>query len=114
MLYVVSVAEKAGVTFLDAIQKTNFLAMGLRKLSRAFYFRETFVKIKPSKNGEITMSFTDVSKKGPCSEFNVKNTSFNAIHDNKILAKISKFSVFMDSEESDQPWKDMVQFMKNN
>ena len=62
MLYVVSEAEKAGVTFLDAIQKTNFLAMGLRKFSRAFHFRKipqmrSFVKIKPSKNGEITVFY---------------------------------------------------------
>ena len=44
-----------------------------RKCSRGFYFRETsqtriFVKIKPSRNGEITLSFTGVGKPCPCRE----------------------------------------------
>ena len=41
-----------------------------------------FVKIKFSRNAEITLSFTDV------------NMSFNAIRENKILAKISGFTVY--------------------
>ena len=35
------------------------------KFSRGFYFRETshsFVKIKPSRNGEITFLFIDIGK----------------------------------------------------
>ena len=39
----------------------------IRKFSRGVYFRETshrrsFVKIKSSRNGEITLSFTDIGK----------------------------------------------------
>ena len=59
------------------------------------YFRETlrlrsFVKIKPSRNGQITLSFTDEGKPGPSREC----MSFNAILENKILAKISEFIVW--------------------
>ena len=44
------------------------------EFSRCFHFRETlhlrsFVKLKPSKNGEITLSFTDVDKSRPRREF---------------------------------------------
>ena len=30
---------------------------------------QSFVKIKPSRNGEITLMFTDVGKSCPCGEF---------------------------------------------
>ena len=33
------------------------------------YFRETFVKIKSSQIGEITLSFTYIGKSRPCREF---------------------------------------------
>ena len=40
------------------------------------------------------MSFTGIGKACPSPEFlNVANKSFNAIHENKILAKISEFIV---------------------
>ena len=47
--------------------KTKFTGKQIRNYSRGFYFCETsrmrsFVKIKPSRNAEITLSFTDVSK----------------------------------------------------
>ena len=44
------------------------LLLQFRKLSRGFYFRETshmlrsFLKIKSSQNGEITLLFTDIGK----------------------------------------------------
>ena len=50
---------------------------------------QSFVKVKSSKNGKITLSFTDRGKSAL-----VANMSFNAIHENKILAKISKSTVF--------------------
>ena len=51
------------------------------------------MKIKPSQNGEITL-FTDVGKSCPSPEFfYVTNMSFNTILKNKILAKISEFTV---------------------
>ena len=43
---------------------------------------------------KITLSFTDVGKSCPCREFLHGNYVFNAIHDNKITAKISEFAVF--------------------
>ena len=54
----------------------------------------SFVKIKSSRNGEITLSFTDVGKSCPSRDlFNVANMSFNANRSNKILAKISEFTI---------------------
>ena len=53
-----------------------------------------FCEIKPSRNEEMTLSFTDVGKSCPSLEFfNVGNISFNVIHENKILAKISEFTM---------------------
>ena len=55
----------------------------------------SFVRIKPSRNGEITLSFTEVGK--PCLSrdfFTVANMSFNDIRENEVLAKISEFTVF--------------------
>ena len=54
----------------------------------------SFVKIKPSKICAITLSFTDVGKSDPSSDFNVTDWSFNAIRENKILTKILEFTVF--------------------
>ena len=53
----------------------------------------SFVKIKSPRNGEITLSFTDIGKSCLIRNFNVANMSFNAIHKNKIVAKISEFTV---------------------
>ena len=51
-----------------------FSVLWIRKFSREFYFRKTshmrsFVKIKPSRNGKITLSFTYVGNSCPSSEF---------------------------------------------
>ena len=51
-----------------------------------------FVKIKSLRDGEITLSLTDIGKSCHCCEFiTVANMSFNAIRKNKILSKISEF-----------------------
>ena len=44
------------------------MVLSIRKFSQGFNFCETshiFVKIKSSRNGEITLSFTDISKSCP-------------------------------------------------
>ena len=53
----------------------------------------SFVKIKSSRNAEITLSFTNIGKSWPSRIYIVTNMSFNAIRENKILAKISGFTV---------------------
>ena len=52
-----------------------------------------FVKIEPSRNGDITLSSTDVNH-SLFTNFKVANMSFNATRENKTLAKISEFTVF--------------------
>ena len=54
----------------------------------------SFVKIKPSQLGDIILSFTDIGKPSPVRDLYVANVYFNAIHENKILAKISEFTVY--------------------
>ena len=53
-----------------------------------------FVKIKPSRIDDIILSFTDIGKSCPFRDFYDANVSFNAIRENKLLAKISEFTVF--------------------
>ena len=54
----------------------------------------SFVKIKPSRNGQITLSFIEIGKSCLSREiFNITNMSFNAIPENKIIAKISESTV---------------------
>ena len=54
----------------------------------------SFVKIKLSQNSEINLFFTDMGKSYPNSKFfDIANMSFNAIWENKILAKITEFTV---------------------
>ena len=60
----------------------------------------SFMKIKSSRIGEITLSFSDIGKSRPCRVFlNVANMCFNAISKNKILSEISEFTVFFLSTE---------------
>ena len=51
--------------------------------------------MKHSRNGKITLPFTDVDKSYilQFQFFYLANMSFNAIRDNKILARISEFIV---------------------
>ena len=53
----------------------------------------SFVKIKLSRIGDITLSFTDIGKSCPVCDFYIANMSFDPIPENKILAKISEFTV---------------------
>ena len=56
---------------------------------------QSFVKIKSSRMGEITLSFTDMSKSCPNRIFfYIANMSFSDIRKNRIMAKISEFTVF--------------------
>ena len=54
----------------------------------------SFVKIKSSRNGQIILSFTVEGKSCHNRDFYVAKMSFNAIRENRILAKISEFAVF--------------------
>ena len=71
----------------------------IRKFSRGVYFRETshmrsFVKIKCSRNIEITLSFTDIRKSYPSREFLASEICLLMLFAKKILAKISGFTVY--------------------
>ena len=58
------------------------------------------MKIKLARNGEIILLFTDEGNLSPsCVFFNVANMSLNAIRENKILTKISDFTVLMVYEQ---------------
>ena len=62
---------------------------------RVLFLRNfAYMKIKSLRIGKITLSFTDTSKSRPMSRiFNVANMCFSAIQENKILTKISEFTV---------------------
>ena len=54
----------------------------------------SFVKTKSSRNGTITLSFTDEGKSYHSRDFFLRREYvFNAIRENEILAKISEFTV---------------------
>ena len=54
----------------------------------------SLVKIKPSRNGKITLSFIDKRKFCLSREFfHITNMNLNAISVNKIIAKISEITV---------------------
>ena len=53
----------------------------------------SFVKMKFSRNAEITLSFADLGKSSPNREFLTSQICLNTIRENKILAKISGFTV---------------------
>ena len=55
---------------------------------------QSFVKIRPSRYGKITLSFIDIGKSCLSREFfQITNMSFNAIRENKILAEIFESTV---------------------
>ena len=75
----------------DTVNSENFARV---LFSRNFaYHMRSFVKIKSSRNGEITLPFTDIGKPCPSRDFYVANMPFNAIRENEILAKISELTV---------------------
>ena len=55
----------------------------------------SFVKMKSSQNGEITLSFSDIVKSCQSQIFSIANMLFNAICKNKILTKFSGFTVYI-------------------
>ena len=61
------------------------------------YFRETqmrsFLKIKPARNDEIILSFTDAGKSDPSREMLKSQICILALFAVKLLAKISGFTV---------------------
>ena len=65
------------------------------KCTRGFYFRETssVVKIKPLPNGIINLSFTDVVKSCPSSEFQTSQICLLTLFAKKNIANISIFTV---------------------
>ena len=54
----------------------------------------SFVKVKSSQIGEITLSFTYIGKSQLCGEFHSQKNVSIPIRENKILAKISEFTVY--------------------
>ena len=67
----------------------------------------SFVKIKSSRNGEITLWFIDmhVDESWPIHKILTSQImSFNAIRKNNILAKISEFTVCMQQVLSISPY----------
>ena len=64
----------------------------------------SFVKIKSSGNAEITLSFTNIHKIMALSRiFSVTNMCFNAICENKTLAKISESGNVLNPLSQDGP-----------
>ena len=69
--------RRVGVVLTTCFLVINVFHRGLlliRKFSQGFYFRETwhiqsFVKIKSSRNVEITLSFSDLGRSCPSREF---------------------------------------------
>ena len=55
----------------------------------------SFAKTKPLRNFENTLYFTNASKSYKSREFLTWQTCFNAIRENKILAKIFLFTVII-------------------
>ena len=53
----------------------------------------SFAKIKPSRNSENSLTFTDVRKSCQSQILTMANMSFNAIRKNKFHSKVSKFTV---------------------
>ena len=54
----------------------------------------SFVKIKPSRNSKVTLSFIEIGKSCLNRQFlHIINMSFKAIREIKILAKISESTV---------------------
>ena len=58
--------------FLDSAHVFQIVTVNSEIFARVLFSRNnmrSFVKIKPSQNGNITLSFTDVGKSCPCREF---------------------------------------------
>ena len=67
-LYCLSLSKQ--ITHINSFQDATVYILSIRIFSRGFYFRETshmrsVMKVKSSRNGEFTLSFTDISKSRP-------------------------------------------------
>ena len=88
------------LTYQSVLESNNFarvFILYIWKFLQGFYIRETwhmqsFVKIKSSQNGKITLSLTDIGKSCISDEF---LTSFNSICKNKNLAEIPESTVYI-------------------
>ena len=86
---------------LTAKRKSSFLALAKRPFTVFGNFHEgfifvklciqSFMKIKPSQNGKITLSFTDICKSYLSCEILTSQKCLNATRENKILPKKSEF-----------------------
>ena len=70
-----------------------------------FLFHETsqmrsFVKMKSSQIGEITLLFTDIGTSHPCREFSASKICVLTLFAKNNLAKISEFTVHRESQVS--------------
>ena len=54
-----------------------------------------FAKFRDPRNGEITLSFTDIGKSCSSQNFNVANMSFNVIREKIFSRKCTVFTVFI-------------------
>ena len=82
------------VNIKGAVQSAHLYTVNSENFARTLFSQNfTFRESKTSRNGKITLSFIDIGK--PCfsRDFSHYNMSFNAIRENKILAKISKSTV---------------------
>ena len=75
---------------------------------------QSFVKMKSSRNGEITLPFTDEGKICHSREFLRLKYAFKAIHENKILAEISEFTVLCDTYSGLLIWACIVSVVLPN
>ena len=73
----------------SSLYKTDDCTVNSEIFARVLFSRN-FVKIISSRNAEITLSFTDIGKSCPSSDFSVANMYFYAIRENKIHKNISR------------------------
>ena len=83
----------SGLTWFKTVCKSNTVHS---KIFATDLCSRSFGKMKSSRNGEIILSFTDIGKSCHSRDFFTSQICFNAIHENKIFAKISEFTVIVD------------------
>ena len=74
-------------TYLNGTVKSEIIA-------RVLFSLNGIVKTKSSRNGEITLSFTDIGRSCHSNEFLTPQICLLTLFAKKILAKISEFTVF--------------------
>ena len=83
------------MSLVDTVNWKIFARVSFRKTLQM----RSFVKIKLLRNGEITLLFTDAGKSCPSCDFLMSQICFNAICENEILAKNSKFLYTMNARK---------------